>query len=257
MISLVSALTLTAFASIYPLFLWMVSSHGVSRGFHRFSLGLASVTGAMATLLLWTIDMPIHVRLSAVVWQVSLLAVTWFFWNQSKILAWVVSIPSILGVIVYGELINEVVGLNLSWWGASVVAGFVLCGAVFSMVLGHWYLNVADLPIALFRRSVRWLVLALVVRGGWDAYSIATSHVQLEGQVIAMAGFIQSFNGFFLFFALLFGTILPLGVCLLALRTIAIRSTQSATGLLYIVVISVIMGDLFYKYYALQYGLPL
>lgn len=257
MISLVSSLTFTPFASLFPLFLWVVSPHGVSQGFHRFTLGLTSLIAALATAFLWLMDMPVHVRLSAAVWLISLVAVTWFFWNRSRAVAWVVSVPSLLGVILHGELIAEAVGMNPMWWAVSVVAGLVLCGAVFSMVLGHWYLNVAELPIGLFRRSVRWLVLFLLLRSLWDAFAMAGGQVQLEGQVIGLVEFIQSFNGFFLFFALLFGTVLPLGVCILALKTIAIRSTQSATGLLYIVVISVIMGDLFYKYYALQYGLLL
>ncbi|MFQ6674720.1 MAG: hypothetical protein ACE5LH_00095 [Fidelibacterota bacterium] len=257
MVSLVSLLTFTVFASLYPLFLWLVRSHGVSRGFHRFTLALTSAVAGMATAFLWFREMPVHIRLSGVAWWVSLLAVTGFFWNRSRAVAWVVSVPPVLGLIVYGEVLTEVIGANLLWWAVWVVAGLILSGAVFSMVLGHWYLNVPGLPIVLFRRSVGWLVSLLVIRGVWDAVTVAGGDVQLEGQVISVIDFIQSFDGFFLFFALLFGTVIPLGVCVLALKTIAIRSTQSATGLLYIVVISVVMGDLFYKFYALQYGLLL
>jgi len=40
-------------------------------------------------------------------------------------------------------------------------------------------------------------------------------------------------------------------------RTIIIQSTQSATGLLYVSVVAVIFGDLFYKNYIFQFGLIL
>ncbi|MFQ6615384.1 MAG: hypothetical protein ACE5HZ_01265 [Fidelibacterota bacterium] len=203
MITLISVLTFTVFASLYPLFLWLVSSHGVSPGFHRFSLGLSSVVAGMAAALLWLMETGIHIRLSAAVWLISLMAVTWFFWNRSRVLAWVASVPSVLGLIVYGEVLTEVIGMNLSWWGVWVLAGTVLCGAVFSMVLGHWYLNVADLPLGLFRRSVRWLVLVLAVRAVWDGFALAGGEVQLGGQTVELANFIRSFDGFFLFFALL------------------------------------------------------
>jgi protein NrfD len=62
-------------------------------------------------------------------------------------------------------------------------------------------------------------------------------------------------EGIFLWCGIFFGTLLPLVLSYLALRTVAIHSTQSATGLLYVLVISVFMGDLFYKFYSIQYAL--
>ena len=54
-----------------------------------------------------------------------------------------------------------------------------------------------------------------------------------------------------------FGVLVPIVLNGFIWRTIIIQSTQSATGLLYVSVVAVIFGDLFYKNYTFQFGLIL
>ncbi|MBV54186.1 MAG: hypothetical protein CMG27_00090, partial [Candidatus Marinimicrobia bacterium] len=116
------------------------------------------------------------------------------------------------------------------------------------------------LPISMLKSTVKFLILIVALRFIWDMGYIFMGEVSTKraGSLpVSMTQFLQTFDGFFLLFALFFGTLLPLILGILTLKTIAIKSTQSATGLLYVIVISVVMADLFYKYYLVQAALPL
>ena len=54
-----------------------------------------------------------------------------------------------------------------------------------------------------------------------------------------------------------FGTIFPLVALYFVDGTLKVKSTQSATGILYVILIAILIGDLTYKYYLIQYGIVL
>ncbi|MEE9167990.1 MAG: hypothetical protein V3U24_11100 [Candidatus Neomarinimicrobiota bacterium] len=255
MLGIISTLTFFLFGSLFPVFLWVTATGKMDPGFHRFILGLASLVGGMGVVFFGLMDAGFVVKMSAAVWLVSLLSVAWFYWNRERIQAWVVTIPSLIGVVLVMETITALTGSDFLFKGVSILGGLILSGSVFSMLLGHWYLNVVDLPIRLLKRSVFLLLTLLTARLLWDISHLLIGTVDAGGVLLTILEFIETFNGFFLGIALLFGTALPIVLCLLTLRVVKIHSTQSATGLLYVVVISILMGDLIYKYYALQFGI--
>ena len=226
------------------------------------TLGLSCIIGGVGVVFVFLIPaiVPANVRIGEVVWLVSLLAVTGYYWNQESIKKWVITIPSIFGVIAFYRILSELISGDIELFMISLLGGFILCGALFSMILGHWYLNVVSLPISMLRSTVKFLILIVALRFIWDMGYIfmgEVSTIRAGSLPVSMTQFLQSFDGFFLIFALFFGTLLPLILGILTLKTIAIKSTQSATGLLYVIVISVVMADLFYKYYLVQTALPL
>jgi len=223
------------------------------------TLGLSCIIGGVGVVFVFLIPaiVPANVRIGEVVWLVSLLAVTGYYWNQESIKKWVITIPSIFGVIAFYRILSELISGDIELFMISLLGGFILCGALFSMILGHWYLNVVSLPISMLRSTVKFLILIVALRFIWDMGYIFMGEVGYNGLPVSMTQFLQTFDGFFLLFALFFGTLLPLILGILTLKTIAIKSTQSATGLLYVIVISVVMADLFYKYYLVQTALPL
>ena len=226
------------------------------------TLGLSCIIGGVGVVFVFLIPaiVPANVRIGEVVWLVSLLAVTGYYWNQESIKKWVITIPSIFGVIAFYRILSELISGDIELFMISLLGGFILCGALFSMILGHWYLNVVSLPISMLRSTVKFLILIVALRFIWDMGYIfmgEVSTIRAGSLPVSMTQFLQSFDGFFLIFALFFGTLLPLILGILTLKTIAIKSTQSATGLLYVIVISVVMADLFYKYYLVQAALPL
>jgi hypothetical protein len=257
MLTILVALTFTLFGALYPLFLWMTVLEKVGSGIHRFTLAMSSLLGGVGVIFLWRLELEESVRMLALIWLISLMTVTWFYWKRKSSQPWVVSIPPLLGVVVFGLVLNNLIGGSAGVFTVSILGGLIVASSVFSMVLGHWYLNVAEMPISLLRRAVQILFLFLLVRVVWDGIALLTVELETDGFVLSLFQFLQSFDGFFLFIGLFFGTLVPVVLCLLTLRTIAIHSTQSATGLLYVIVLSVLMGDLFYKYYLLQFGLSL
>ena len=259
LLTTISVLTFTLFGALYPLFTWTVRMNQLNRGFHRMTLGLSCIIGGVGVVFVFLIPaiVPANVRIGEVVWLVSLLVVTGYYWNQESIKKWVITIPSIFGVIAFYRILSELISGDIELFMISLLGGFILCGALFSMILGHWYLNVVSLPISMLKSTVKFLIFIVALRFIWDLEFIVMGEIQYNGVSVSMIKFLQTFDGFFLLFALFFGTLLPLILGILTLKTIAIKSTQSATGLLYVIVISVVMADLFYKYYLVQTALPL
>jgi len=66
--------------------------------------------------------------------------------------------------------------------------------------------------------------------------------------------YMLQFDGFLLLVAFFMGNIVPIVLNIFIWNTLKLQATQSATGLLYISVLSILFGDLLYKYYLLQYG---
>ena len=128
----------------------------------------------------------------------------------------------------------------------------------YSMILGHWYLNVIQLPINLLKNSIVLLSVLLTLRLLWNAYALISFEVvDNYGIVLSLISFLWTFEGFLLSVAIFFGVIVPMLLNIFIWNTLQIQSTQSATGLIYVSVVSVLFGDLFYKYYAFRFEIIL
>ncbi len=134
----------------------------------------------------------------------------------------------------------------------------LLGGSCTSMVLGHWYLVVPSLDVSHLQSMVklhlastvlRILVVAVVV---WLA--IATTQ---PGMGPTFSRYITSVAGVFFWQRVLFGLVGPLVLAVLTWETAKIRSTQSATGILYVDFFTVIVGEVLAKYLLLATKVPL
>ena len=139
-----------------------------------------------------------------------------------------------------------------------IIGSLITAGVFFSMILGHWYLNVIALPISLLKKSTIALSAALVIRIIWDVFFM-TSNVYVDSYGITKNSwsFLFDFDGILLLVALFMGNIFPVLINYFVWSTLKIQATQSATGLLYVSIISILFGDIIFKFYLLQYRLPL
>ncbi|MBH31021.1 MAG: hypothetical protein CMG71_03400 [Candidatus Marinimicrobia bacterium] len=256
MLTFLLTLTLVLFAAIFPLFLWIVERETVEMNIHRFILGLSLAAGVAGLLLTFSLNVP-DGKLVTSIWLGLLFAVTLLYWPKSRVSAWIIIFPSLLGVGASVKLISFMVLSGVASVPVMLLGGLIFSGSLFAMILGHWYLNVVDLPITLLRNATRLILVLLIIRLIWNVIALLFQSVMTEGYLVPLTEFLFTIDGIFLATAILFGTVLPLILVFLTLRTVAIQSTQSATGLLYVLVLSVAMGDLIYKYYAIQYGLIL
>jgi protein NrfD len=138
-----------------------------------------------------------------------------------------------------------------------LTSALLLGAAAAAMILGHWYLVVLDLPIAALRRLTMLLVVALVLRALVLAFAlVGPVHAGYEGARLVASGLFSP-DGVFVWMRILFGIVGPFSLIWFIWKTVELRSTQSATGILYVQLFLVLSGELLAKYLRVAAGLPL
>jgi len=140
-------------------------------------------------------------------------------------------------------------GAAAALFGANALAAAALLGSVIvAMNLGHWYL-------VRVRLSESHLVRFSLVMGG----ALAVRAVLLASGLLifgadapkGLRGFLSELaidRGFFFWQRVFFGILGPAVFTYMVYETARIRSTQSATGILYIAVIFVLVGELLARF---------
>jgi len=254
------ALTFTGFAAVYPLLLWLTPRTLINGGFYRFNQGMVSIVGTLGVLFIYFSNAGQAHWIEGLIWIVIQLFVTAIYWNSKRINNYVISIPSIIGILFLSIMNVALIPYNINIINhfIIIIGHFILAAGFFAMILGHWYLNVIQLPIRLLRNSVILLWIFLGIRAIWNCYGLLIFEVEDSyGIVQSLDSFLWTYEGFLLSVAIFFGVLVPFVLNGFIWRTILIQSTQSATGLLYVLVVAVIFGDLFYKNYIFQFGLIL
>ena len=257
---MVSKLTMSIFfntAWVYPLFLWNTPLHEIKNGFYRFALGLSTILWGMACVLLY-FNLPsedIIGPFSPALFSLLLIGgFTAYIWKKSEISLVLISIISgILALVSY--FIHQNILVNVEYLNPALFIGvFSLSNVLFAMILGHWFLNVPNLKITRLQKTVSILGFSLLIRIVWDFHSIyGKNDLIREGSLISGYDFLISIDGIFLWIALFFGLITPLILNFMTARTLKMFSTQAATGLLYINLVLILMSEMIFKYYLLQY----
>jgi hypothetical protein len=160
----------------------------------------------------------------------------------------------IFGLLPLGQqaLAARGVATSAPWFfDASLLAGTLLLGAVnVGMILGHWYLLMRRLSIEHLFRFAQ-IVLGAV---GLRIVVMFITILFLDRYDAELAGtFIPSLwsvhgNLFFFLMRVLWGLALPLVLGLMVLRCVQEKANQAATGLLYVVEVSVLFGEFFAAY---------
>ena len=260
-----------AFAAAYPLCFLANGGATIDRGFYRFNLGVSCFIlslGLFALLFAAPVPLgraagtlpPAVVPVLAGVWLVALLAVTWAQWERPRPNLLLVALPSLAGIAVTAATAvarTPPAAAPVAAAGLTLFGGLTLGMALYTMVLGHWYLSVAKLPIAILARAVAVYAGLLVVRLAWDALAFATQSVPYQGLPLPLYAFAGTLDGFLVAVAVFFGTLFPLAATWLVQRTLHAKSTQAATGILYVVVVAAIIGDFSYRFFLLRYGVVL
>jgi hypothetical protein len=115
----------------------------------------------------------------------------------------------------------------------------LLGSALTAMLLGHSYLIAPTMSLTPLLRLLAALAVAVLARLAVDGFAL--------GNWTAMHSLVSLKSGdavFLLPLRWLIGFLAPLGLTWMAWQTTRIRSTQSATGILYVVVIFCFLGEL-------------
>jgi len=140
----------------------------------------------------------------------------------------------------------------------SLSSAMILGGFLAGMIFGHWFLVNTEMPKRLLTTMAWILIGVLALRIG----VIATSLGLTRGLIYPDTPFLSnlvSFKGHGIFFweRVLIGLLIPAGVTALIYNTARIGSNQSATGIMYVGIAFVFIGELVAKYLFLLSGVPL
>jgi protein NrfD len=234
--------------------------------FFRFNAGLAAILFAVAFALRPPEASATDAGRVAVIALIAVEAAVVVYWaTVGRTLASVR--PVIAGIAVLGCLIalvaqgiDQASGLS---GRTMAVASFLssaalLGGACTAMILGHWYLVIPSLQVSHLQSIVKLHMASMLIRVVVVVAAVYLAIVSWQpGAGPSFRGYILSVSGIFFWQRVLFGLLGPALLSYLTWETAKIRSTQSATGILYVDFFTVVVGEVLAKYLLLATRVPL
>jgi len=258
-----SIILFLGFCFSYPLFLLITPQRNIKVNFFHFNLGLSIIVGSFGLLIdvfanfFKTKEFDLFYGLNGGYFLLIILfsIITWYYWEKNYPIKLIVLI-SLSGLCL---LIYSFYNLNLTSLFefihilTSILGILTLSSVMFSMILGHWYLNIPNLPVRLIKNSVLFLNYLLFSRLFFNIIIITFTKVDssLHGQ-ISFFNYLQSFEGIMLWVGILFGIVGAVIINILTIKTINLQSIQSATGLLYVNLVMILIGEMVFKYFMIQ-----
>lgn len=146
----------------------------------------------------------------------------------------------------------------LAWWSlAGAVSAAAMLGSMnLAMILGHWYLVVRGMPIAPLQRLTLAILGSSLLRVVVVAAALLVAASSGSGQGSPLHQILVR-DGIFFWMRIGWGLLAPLALYPLIHGTVKIRSTMAATGILYVGVVAVIIGEVIGGYLATRHHLPL
>jgi len=250
-------LTMYVFSLLFPLCLWNNVKTPVPSPYHKYHLRITNIISGIAVVCLMFLDIAFSTKMVILFWKANLLGISRFYWKKPYPRMAVMSLPALFGTVGLFLLYREWgldAGLGLI---AGLLSGLLLCYSVYTMYLGHWYLNVPGLPILHLKTAVKTFAIVIVVRLIYLVLSLCISSVWVRGEPVSATSFLMTLDGFLLFVPVFFGVLLPLVSLYFVWGTLEVKSTQSATGILYVILIAVLLGQVGFQYYQIRYALNL
>jgi hypothetical protein len=251
--------------------------------FFRFNAGLAAILLVIAlafyvqsvrTLAVRTDDgaslSSLHLTIAADVLPLALSTVLTVFWwatigrRFTRFRTPILAVAAVAGVAAVVLQALEIFSGASSTLAALAVASFLtssllLGGACTAMILGHWYLVIPSMEVAYLQSIVRVHIASMAARVAVVAAAVWLAIASFRPDVDPGPSFrhyILSIDGIFFWQRVLFGLAGPAVLSYLTWQTAKIRSTQSATGILYVDFFTVVVGEVLAKYLVLATRVP-
>jgi hypothetical protein len=218
----------------------VLSPRQVTSGYFRNHLYVTLGLGVLASLVAWSLPVVWTWPALTVAVASYIGSVLWLYerptWGRLllglvAIMGWIGATQSAVGANLATATFPQI----MAGVGATT-SGLLLGLTLAAMLLGHWYLNSPSMQLTPLRKLIRLASLAVIVQ----------ACVSGLGIIMAVTGGPTHPISWYLFLVLRWGFGI-LGVLLLlrlASKTLDIPNTQSATGILYVGVIGVFVGEL-------------
>ena len=247
--------------------------------FFRFNAGLASILLIIALAFQFNQSVWLDLGSGAsgfgvrvgndALWLLATTALTVFYWaTVGRILTRIR--PAILGlaaVIGAFAIVLQAADVSAAWTpplqtltvASFLTSAVMLGGTCTAMILGHWYLVIPSMQVSHLQSIVRVHIASMAIRVAVVAaavwFAIATFRPDLAAGP-SFRHYIFSIDGIFFWQRVLFGLAGPAVLSYLTWETAKIRSTQSATGILYVDFFTVVVGEVLAKYIVLATRVP-
>ncbi len=243
----------------------LLISHAAGVKFFRFNAGLAVSLLVFALVLrparvVLSVDAQ-GVALGALVVTTLALLIYWVTIGRllavlRPLLLWTAAGCGVLALVAQAIAVSAAVPTGLTIV-SFLTSAALLGGTCTAMILGHWYLVLPSMDVSLLQSIVKFhigsTVLRIVVVGAVVALAVASGEASTGP---SFERYILSLDGVFFWQRVLFGLCGPAVLAYLTWETAKIKSTQSATGILYVDFFTVIVGEVLAKYLLLSTGVP-
>lgn len=129
-----------------------------------------------------------------------------------------------------------------------MTSSLLLGAGVLGMLLGHSYLTRPSLSIVPLRNLAMIFMILVFAEA---ALAIANLLVMAPSDRLRNALLLNTFEGLYLWIRLLIGIAGPAVLAPMILQTVKERATMSATGLLYVAMMMIIIGEIFSRFFLL------
>jgi len=162
------------------------------------------------------------------------------------------AVATLLATATDGWMIAGAAGAKW-FFSAKALLGAVTVG----MLLGHWYLVRIRLDISHLMRFARFYAVAVAARAAFLIAGLVDAGLRSPSGLERFLRTMAVDRGLFFWQRLFFGILGPAAFAGMVYETARIRSTQSATGILYLAVIFVVYGEFLARYLAVAGAGPM
>lgn len=138
----------------------------------------------------------------------------------------------------------------------AILSSLLLGVTMSAMLLGHWYLNQPKMSTSELKKLAVLYIALVVVRCAFTSVQLYPL-ISSKSEVELYKFFLSDTKGIFILMRYTWGIIGPLALSYFIWGTVKIRSTQSATGILYVAVVFVLIGEIMSQYLSHFHGVPL
>jgi hypothetical protein len=149
--------------------------------------------------------------------------------------------------------LEEKIWFVLNFFTSTLVLGSI----IMAMLVGHWYLVKWGLPLKPLRILAGSFIIVVALKTIFMAISIWSGYSSDLSHYITFVDNLFGLKSIFFWMRVLWGLAGPLFLSYLIWETVKIRSTQSATGIIYVAVFFILVGELLSKYLVITQKVPL
>lgn len=235
----------------------LTSPREVNSGFFRVHLWVLLGLGTFGSLVAYSrqalFDQPlVLLGLAIAVTVLSYVGSVIWLYEKLKLGRWLLIVLSVLMLclLMLAHPSKNAQGIQWAWIFFDIITGSLLLGSTFAaMLLGHWYLNSPSMKLD----PLRWLLVLMAVA------------LVARGLLSTVAFGVHFNNGFFtsgfawagVAMRWLAGLLGLTGMTWMTWQTLKIPNTQSATGILYVALVFVFLGELASAILTIETPIPL